>query len=60
MNSDSEESAVLARSVDVLLALFRANRDHGLLLLQHVPDAWQRSVRMRTPDGRPSELPSAR
>jgi hypothetical protein len=40
-----------ARSIDVSLALFRANRGHVLQLLKHVPDAWQRSIRMRTPDG---------
>jgi uncharacterized damage-inducible protein DinB len=39
------------RSVDVSLALFRANRHHVLQLLKHVPDAWQRSIRMRTADG---------
>ena len=40
-----------ARSVDVSLALFRATRDHIVQLLEHVPDAWQRSIRVRTPDG---------
>jgi uncharacterized damage-inducible protein DinB len=40
-----------ARSVDVSLGLFRATRDHVLQLLKHVPDAWQRSIRVRTPDG---------
>jgi uncharacterized damage-inducible protein DinB len=41
-----------ARSVDVSLALFRANRNHVLQLLQHVPDAWQRSIRMVAADGK--------
>lgn len=40
------------RSVDVSLALFRANRNHVLQLLKHVPDAWRRSIGMRKPDGR--------
>jgi uncharacterized damage-inducible protein DinB len=39
------------RSVDVSLALFKANRAHVLQLLEQVPDAWQRSIGMRRPDG---------
>lgn len=40
------------RSVDVSLALFRANREHVVQLLQHVPDAWNRSISVMFPDGR--------
>ena len=39
------------RSVDVSLTLFRANRNHVLQLLDHVPDAWQRSLQFPTSDG---------
>lgn len=39
------------RSIDVSLALFRANRDHVMQLLKHVPDAWQRSIGMPKSDG---------
>ena len=51
-DSWAEKWKYSARSVDVSLALFRANRDHILQLLQHVPDGWQRSVRLETPDGK--------
>lgn len=40
-----------SRPIDVSLSLFRANRDHVLQLLKYVPNAWQRSIRMPTPDG---------
>jgi uncharacterized damage-inducible protein DinB len=39
------------RSVDVSLSLFRATRDHVLQLLESVPEAWDRSVAVRTRDG---------
>ena len=34
------------------LALFRANREHIVQLLEHVPEAWERVVNVRWPDGR--------
>ena len=40
-----------SRPIDVSLSLFRANRDHVFQLLKYVPNAWQRSIRMRKHDG---------
>ena len=45
------------RSLDVSLALFKANRDHILQLLEHVPDGWCRSVGFRKPDGEVERVP---
>jgi uncharacterized damage-inducible protein DinB len=39
------------RSIDVSLALLKANRDHVMQLLEQVPDAWQRSISWRNPNG---------
>ena len=39
------------RPLAVSLALFRATRAHIAQLLEHVPDGWSRSVRVRTPRG---------
>ena len=39
------------RPLDVSLALFRAIRAHVAQLLEHAPDGWSRSVRVRTPQG---------
>lgn len=39
------------RSVDASLSLFKATRDHILQLMESVPDAWNRSVAVRTRDG---------
>jgi catechol 2,3-dioxygenase-like lactoylglutathione lyase family enzyme len=43
------------RPIGLSLALFRANRVHLVDLIQRIPDAWERSVRIkwpRKPDGR--------
>ncbi len=45
-----------ARSLDASLALFRAEREHILQLLKHVPDAWQRSIGVRRPDGQAERM----
>jgi len=45
------------RPVDVSLSLFRAIRDHILQLLESVPDAWDRSVAIRTRDGKVERVP---
>lgn len=39
------------RSIDISLALLKANRSHILQLLECVPDGWSRSVRFQNPDG---------
>ncbi len=31
--------------------LLKANREHILQLLEHIPDGWSRSVGVRKPDG---------
>lgn len=45
------------RSVDASLSLFKAIRDHVLQLLESVPDAWNRSVAVRTRDGGVERVP---
>ena len=39
------------RSLDSSIALFRANRDHVVQLLEQVPDAWSRTIGVRKPNG---------
>jgi uncharacterized damage-inducible protein DinB len=39
------------RSLDVSMALLRANREHILQLMEHIPDGWSRSVGVRKSDG---------
>lgn len=43
--------AYAQRPVEVSLALLRATRAHIAELLERVPDAWSRSIRVRTPQG---------
>lgn len=45
------------RSLDVSLALLKANRSHVLQLLEQVPDGWCRSVGLRKPNGEVEQLP---
>ena len=45
------------RPVDVSLALLRATRAHVAQLLEHVPDAWNRSVSFRKPDAEAEIVP---
>lgn len=45
------------RSVDVSLSLFKAMRAHIVELLECVPEAWTRSVGLRTPDGKIERVP---
>lgn len=45
------------RSIDVSLSLLKANRDHILQLLGSVPEAWNRSVTVRTPQGEIERVP---
>ena len=40
------------RSIDESLQLLKANRNHILQLLEHVPEAWDRSVVFRSPAGK--------
>lgn len=52
----AERWAYAHRSLDVSLALFRANRDHILQLLAAVPDGWDRSLAFRKRDGQITRL----
>jgi uncharacterized damage-inducible protein DinB len=45
------------RSLDVSLALLKANRSHVLQLLEQVPDGWYRSVGFRKSNGETERLP---
>lgn len=45
------------RSLDVSLALLKANRDHIRQLLEQVPDAWHRSVGFRKSSGETERMP---
>lgn len=39
------------RSLDLSIALFRANRDHIVQLMEQVPDAWNKTIGVRKPNG---------
>jgi hypothetical protein len=44
------------RPIETSLALFRANRLHILELIQQTPDAWKKSIRIRTPQNEESRI----
>ena len=39
------------RSIDVSLAMLKAIRDHVIQLIENIPDAWDKSVGLREPNG---------
>ena len=39
------------RRIESSLALLRANRLHIVELVQHTPDAWEKSIRLKWPEG---------
>ena len=45
------------RSIDASLSLLKANREHILQLLGSLPEAWNRSVSVRTPQGETEQVP---
>jgi uncharacterized damage-inducible protein DinB len=47
-----------SRSIDVSLALLRANRNHILQLLEYAHDGWKKSVKYRNPDGEIEMVPA--
>ncbi len=53
----AERWAYSRRSLDVSLALFKANRAHILQLVESVPEAWERLALLRNPEGRVEEVP---
>ena len=44
------------RDLEPSLALFRANRRHILQLLSQVPDAWERSMSIKWPEGQKAQI----
>jgi hypothetical protein len=44
------------RPIGTSLALFRANRLHILELIQHTPNVWEKSVRIKTPRNEESRI----
>jgi uncharacterized damage-inducible protein DinB len=49
--------AYVRRSLDVSMALLKANRAHVRQLPEQVPDGWSRSVAVRKPDGQTERVP---
>ncbi len=45
------------RSVDISLALLKANRDHIVQLLEYTPDGWNKSIRFRGTNGKIEIIP---
>lgn len=43
------------RAIEPSLALFQANRQHVAQLLQHIPDAWERSIFIQWPEGQKAQ-----
>lgn len=39
------------RSIEISMALFKANRDHIIQLLENVQDGWSKIIKFRKPDG---------
>ncbi len=44
------------RDIEPSLALFRANRRHILQLLSQIPDAWERHLAIKSPEGQEVQL----
>ena len=49
--------AYSARPIGVSLSLLRAGREHVLQILDHIPEAWNRAVLLRKPDGQIEWVP---
>lgn len=45
------------RSIDTSLELLKANRNHILQLLEHIPDGWNKSARFRDANGEIETVP---
>lgn len=45
-----------SREIEPSLALFRANRDHIVQLLDHVPGAWEQCLLVRWPNGMEQQM----
>ena len=53
----AERWAYSQRSIAVSLSLLKATREHILQLLESVPEAWNRAVVVRTPQGEIEHVP---
>ena len=49
--------AYAQRPIEVSLALLKANRDHVIQLIEHVPDGWNRAVGFRDKDDQTEMVP---
>ena len=49
--------AYSSRPIGASLSLLRASREHLLQVLDHIPDAWNRAVLLREPDGQIERVP---
>ena len=45
------------RSIEISMALLKANRDNIIQLLEHVHDGWNKSIQFRKPDGEIEIIP---
>ncbi len=52
----AEQWAYEKRAIEPSLALFRASRCHIVQLLEHVPEAWGKSLRVRWPSGEEQQV----
>jgi uncharacterized damage-inducible protein DinB len=52
----AERWAYAERAIGPSLALLRANRAHIVQLLEHVPGAWEKSLRIRWPRGEEQDV----
>jgi uncharacterized damage-inducible protein DinB len=52
----AERWAYAERAIGPSLSLLRANRAHIVQLLEHVPDAWEKSLRIRWPRGEEQDV----
>jgi hypothetical protein len=48
--------AYAGREIRPSLALFRASRGHIVQSLEHIPEVWERSLLVRSPDGEEQEV----
>ena len=51
----SENWKYASRSIEPSLALLRANRQHIVELVQRIPNAWEKSIRLKWPDRQEEE-----
>jgi hypothetical protein len=52
----AESWAYASREIEPSLALFRSSRGHTVQLLEHIPEAWERSLLVRWSNGEEEEV----